>query len=234
MLRKAMIFTFAMQRYILYTYSINNLTIFNTLTVGMVSAVRLCIEPSAPSARSEERATSERGTSDQVAQAVGGQPSAVSRQPSAVGGVRWWRSAVSRAFGGGCDLRAAWLPLLPLASALALRAVASGVPSSPSRLPPLGARLCSFFFSASPAPSCRLAGAPTASQAPRSVRFLRSPTGRQRCGKKRKYAEVARRRVGSRSVSAVPPAARCSRRRYVKGRRRRPAALVRTHRRRHG
>ena len=46
----------------------------------MVSAVRLCIEPSAPSARSAERAESERRASAEVAPAVGGKPSAVSRR----------------------------------------------------------------------------------------------------------------------------------------------------------
>ena len=81
MLQRALVFTFALQRYILYTYYANNLTIFNTLDVGMVSAVRLCIEPSAPSARREERAASERATSEQDPQAEGGQPKAVSRQP---------------------------------------------------------------------------------------------------------------------------------------------------------
>ena len=81
MLQRAMVFTFAVQRYTFYTYYVNNLAIFNTLFAWSVGAVRSGIEPAPPVARSEERATSERATSEQDPQAVGGKPSAVSRQP---------------------------------------------------------------------------------------------------------------------------------------------------------
>ena len=119
-----------MQRYILYTYYTNILTIFNTHPLCVCGAVLGRIERHQPSARSEERATSERGTSEEVANAVGGQPSAVSPQPqpSAVavsrGGSRRRSGRPSRTLcppsasclRSGVARRRVWCPVVPVAS----------------------------------------------------------------------------------------------------------------------
>ena len=105
MLQRWDVFTFRLQRYIFYIYKIHILQIFYeclTIETSLVCGVcRQGIEPVPSAARSEERATSERQTSEEVACRRVGRSSGGKQPPSAAAALGAGRRDLRPASVGG-------------------------------------------------------------------------------------------------------------------------------------